>query len=120
MPIRRELRKYYGASWQAFRLELIAELGSICQQCGIELARGINGAHTGHDPRDRSSVRLMCPGCHAAHDAGHRLAIMRRTRARKAGQLWLLPEMEWAPFASFEIPGWIHDRLAQLRLFDSY
>jgi hypothetical protein len=119
MPIRPEHRRYYGADWRAFRLQLIeAAQGQICSRCGIELAQGINGAHQDHDPRNRASVALMCPSCHARHDSRHRIAIMRRRRANQHGQLWLLPELEWAPFASWELPGWIFDRLAQLRVFD--
>lgn len=119
MPIREEHRKYYGREWRRFRLELIEKAGGdICSVCGIELAEGINGAHQDHDPRNRASVALMCPGCHARHDAPHRVAIMRRRKATATGQQWLLPELEWAPFASWEIPGWIFDRMRQLRLFD--
>ncbi|HEX4309166.1 MAG TPA: hypothetical protein VHZ25_04010 [Acidobacteriaceae bacterium] len=119
MPLRAEHRKYYGRHWRTFRLELIREAGGeICSQCGIELAQGINGAHRDHDPRNQASVALMCPGCHARHDAPHRVAITRRRKADAAGQLWLLPELEWAPFASWEIPGWIYDRMIQSRLFE--
>jgi hypothetical protein len=117
VPIRKEHRNLYGAAWRAYRLQLIeAAGGQICSACGIELAQGINGAHEDHDPRNRNSVRLMCPGCHASHDAPHRLAIMRRHRSTESVQLWLLPELEWAPFAAWEIPGWVYDRIAQIRL----
>lgn len=118
MPIREEHRYLYGAQWRAFRLELIAERGAVCSQCGRTLERYINGAHKDHDPRNPASVALMCPSCHARHDAGHRLAIMRRKRAKDARQAWLLPELAWAPFASWEIPGWIYDRMRQMRLFE--
>jgi hypothetical protein len=120
VPIRAEHRQFYRSkAWRTFRLELIeAAGGEICSKCGIELAQGINGAHQDHDPRNPGSVPLMCPSCHARHDARHRIAIQRRNEARKTGQLWLAPEFEWAPFASWEIPGWIYDRLVQLRLFE--
>ena len=119
MPIRPEHRRYYRSEWRRWRLELIERAGGeICSRCGIELAKGINGAHTDHDPRNPASVSLMCPSCHAAHDAPHRIAIMRRRRAEASGQMWLLPELEWAPFASWEIPGWIYDRMIQIRLFE--
>src|SRR5882724_269134 len=78
---------------------------------------GINGAHRNHDPRDKKQVALMCPSCHARHDSPHRIAIQRRRKATATGQLWLLPELEWSPFASWEIPGWIYDRIVQMRLF---
>ena len=118
MAIRPEHRKYYGAVWRRFRLELIEKAGGeICSVCYIELAQGIQGAHRDHDPRNNASVILMCPGCHASHDAPHRIAVMRRRRATATGQLWLLPELEWAPYASWEIPGWIYDRIRQIPLF---
>ena len=117
MPIRPEHRKYYGHAWRKFRLELIEQAGGeICSVC-LHQIKGVNGAHTGHDPRDSSSVVLMCPRDHARHDARHRMAIMRRRRATATGQLWLLPELEWAPFAVWEIPGWIYDRIRQIPLF---
>ena len=103
MPIRPELRIYYRAAWRAQRRETIAILGSACIVCGVEHPR-INLAHTNHDPRNGSLVALMCPTCHATHDAPQRYAMTRRTRARRHGQLWLLPEIEWAPFAGWMIP----------------
>lgn len=118
MSLRPEHRQYYRREWQRFRLELIAQAGGqICSECNVELAQGINGAHRDHNPRNAESVALMCPSCHARHDAPHRIAIMRRRKATATGQQWLLPELEWAPFASWEIPGWIYDRMSQLRLF---
>lgn len=119
MPLRREHRKFYGRKWRAYRLELIeAAGGEICSKCKIELAEGINGAHLDHDPKNKRSVVLMCPSCHASHDAPHRIAIQRRRKSSSTGQAWLLPELEWAPFAEWEIPGWIFDRMIQMRLFD--
>lgn len=118
MPLRPEHRKYYRAQWRRYRLELIAQAGGeICSRCGIELAQGINGAHLDHDPQNNSSARLMCPACHASHDAPHRIAISRRRKAREDGQLWLLPELEYAPFASWEIPARVYDLIRQLPLF---
>lgn len=118
MPIREAHRRYYGREFKNYRLELIGQQGQVCKPCGIELAQGINAAHTDHNPRNLKSIVLMCPSCHATHDAGHRVAIMRRNRSKENGQLWLLPELEWAPFASWEIPGWVWDRLTQMRLFE--
>lgn len=116
MPLRPEHRKFYGRTWRDFRLQLIAEHGKVCMNCGREHSM-INGAHENHDPRNQKTVKLWCPSCHARHDAGHRIAIMRRRRSKAAGQLWLCKEMEWAPFAEWEISGRIFDRIAQLRLF---
>lgn len=116
MPIRAAHRQFYGKAWKLFRLELIARHGKTCADCGLDHEL-INGAHLDHNPKSTRRVALLCPRCHARHDTGHRIAIMRRNRATAAGQLWLMPEMEWAPFAEFEIPGPIFDRLAQLQLF---
>jgi hypothetical protein len=117
MPIRPEHRQFYGASWRRFRLQLIETAGTVCRHCGTDYGPRINAAHREHDPRDSQQVILLCPGCHARHDAPHRIAIMRRRKATATGQLWLLPELEWAPMAFWEIPGWIFDRIAQLDLF---
>lgn len=116
MPLRKERRRYYGPKWRAYRLELIAERGGQCEQCHTAHPM-INGAHEDHDPRNPASVKLWCPSCHARHDAGHRIAIMRRNTAKLHGQAWLLPEIEYAPLAAWEIPGWIYDRLIQMPLF---
>lgn len=80
----------------------------------------INAAHTDHNPANRKSVVLLCPSCHARHDAKHRLAIMRRSQAKKVGQQWLFPEVQWEPFAAIDIPGRIYDRIKQLGLFEQY
>jgi hypothetical protein len=119
MPIRTEHRHLYGREFRAYRLALIeAAGGQICKRCGIELAEEINAAHTDHDPRNNKSIVLMCPSCHATHDAPHRIAIMRRKKAAATGQAWLWPELEWAPFASWEIPAWLYDRMQQMHLFE--
>jgi hypothetical protein len=121
MPIRPEHRHFYGPEFQRFRLELIEKAGGqICRKCGIELGQRINAAHQDHDPRNFASIVLWCPSCHARHDAKHRVAIMRRRKASSAGQMWLLPEIEWAPFASWEIPGPVFDVLAQTKLFEAH
>ncbi len=103
MPIRPELRKFYGPEWRAYRAELIAIHGSVCSACGREVLVYLNLCHTSHDPRS-SEVALMCAACHNRHDAGHRLAIWRRNRAKRFGQLWLWPEVQWEPFATWMIP----------------
>src|SRR3982751_4441836 len=56
----------------------------------------LNAAHLSHDPRDNVRVAVLCPACHSRHDTPQRIAMTRRTRARRSGQLWLLPEIEFA------------------------
>jgi hypothetical protein len=103
MAIRPEFRKFYGKEWRAYRAALIASHGPRCTVCGREVLTYLNLAHLTHDPRS-SAVSLMCAADHNRHDAGHRLAVWRRNRARASGQLWLLPEIEFAPDAAWMIP----------------
>lgn len=107
MPIRRELRKYYGPVWRRYRHALIAAHGNRCTVCGRTVTKWLNVCHLSHDPRT-SSVALMCPADHNRHDAGHRLAVGRRNRARRYGQLWLWPEVADAPF-----PAWMRPRVKE-------
>jgi hypothetical protein len=118
MPIRPELRKYYGPAWRRYRLQLIALAGQRCSVCGDVVAEtgGLSGMHVTHDPRDMELVAVACFSCHAKHDALHRLAMMRRSRAKRTGQLWLLPEIEYAPYAAWMIPRRFLDAM-QGRLF---
>jgi hypothetical protein len=104
VPIRPELRHLYGAAHRAERAALIAKHGAACQRCGAPRLRHLNLAHVTHDPLSEKRA-LWCPACHARNDAPHRVAMMRRTRARRAGQLWLLPELEFDPFPVWQIPG---------------
>lgn len=96
MAIRPEFRLFYGPKWRAYRRDLILRRGPICSVCGREITRYLNLVHLTHDPLT-SSVALMCAADHNRHDAAHRLAIWRRKRAKRYGQLWLLPEIELAP-----------------------
>jgi 5-methylcytosine-specific restriction endonuclease McrA len=98
MPIRRELRKYYRSEWRAYRLSLIAIHGAKCMACGRAVERYLNLAHVTHDPRQNSLVSLWCPSCHSRHDTRQRVAMTRRTLARRHGQLWLSVELEFAPY----------------------
>ena len=50
-------------------------------------------------------------------DSPYRLAIMRRRKAERTGQLWLMPEIQYAPLAPQEIPGPIYDRMLQMGFF---
>ena len=66
-----------------------------------------------HDPADWSSVAVLCPSCHSKHDARQRLAMTRRTRAKRRGRLWLCDEVQFAPLPVRMWP----DHLRQLALF---
>ena len=104
MPIRAEWRKtFYGPAWRRYRDALIAVRGAVCRDCGRAIARYVNVSHETHDPRT-SSTRIRCAACHARADAPHRIAVIRRRRAEASGQLWLLPEIEFASVPAWEIP----------------
>jgi hypothetical protein len=66
----------------------------------------MNLAHKRHEAgrRDAFAVEWLCPPCHGRNDTPQRIAATRRRFARRAGQLWLLPEIEYAPFPLWEIP----------------
>lgn len=102
MAIRREFRKYYGPEWQAFRRALIS-LNRTCSRCGREVTKYLQVCHLSHDPRS-AVVAVMCVSCHARNDAHQRWAQTRRTYAKRAGQLWLLPEIEFAASPAWMIP----------------
>ena len=116
MPIRPEFRKFYGRQWRAYRLVLLELAANRCTKCGATHPV-LNCAPVHHDPRDGQLVTVWCPSCHAKHDAPHAYAIRRRTLARRAGQLWLFPEIEWAPFASWMVPRRVLIE-AQTKLFE--
>jgi hypothetical protein len=103
MPIRREFRKYYLREWRDYRAALIAIHGPVCASCRMQVTAYLNLCHITHDPRS-SAVRLMCAACHNRHDSARRIAVFRRNRARAAGQLWLLDEIEFAASPSWLIP----------------
>jgi hypothetical protein len=102
--IRPEYRKFYGPAWRAYRADLIRVRGARCSVCGGEFRKYLNLCHLTHDPRS-SAVALMCASDHRRHDALHSRAVARRTLARRFGQLWLSPELEWAP-----LPAWMAPR----------
>lgn len=117
MPLRPEMRRYYGPDWRAYRELVIQIARNRCLACGDHLPSSLlTGAHLDHDPRDRVRVAIMCFPCHAKHDAPHRYAMIRRTLARRAGQLWLLPEIEWSPYPAREIPPEARPQQRQLEL----
>jgi 5-methylcytosine-specific restriction endonuclease McrA len=113
MPIRPEERKYYGARWRKLRLAALAAAGHVCQRCGRP-HRLLNLAHLSHDAADPHSLMVLCPSCHAKNDTPQRVAMTRRTRARRRGQLWLTEELRLAPFPVRTWPA----RLRQMDLFE--
>ena len=97
MPIRVEERKYYDARWRKFRLAALEAAGNVCQRCGRS-HRWLNLAHLTHDAADRTSLMVLCPSCHAKNDTTQRIAMTRRTRAQRRGQMWLSEEVRLSPF----------------------
>jgi hypothetical protein len=97
MPIRADNRKYYDARWRKFRLGMLEAAGNVCERCG-KGHKLLNVAHLSHDPADRTFLAVLCPSCHSKNDTAQRIAMTRRTRARKRGQLWLTEELGLAPF----------------------
>jgi hypothetical protein len=104
------MREYYGAEWRRFRARLIETHGAKCSVCGNEPGvsrkgrqQYINLSHDLHDPR-LPGVRLRCPRCHGKYDAKQSHALARRTRAKRAGQMWLSAELEFAPIPLADIP----------------
>ena len=103
MPIRAEYKALYGAAWRRYRLVLIERHGRLCTRCGRVCLKYLNFAHTTHDPKS-SSVVAMCAACHNRHDAAFRYAMWRRNRAKRYGQGWLWPEVQWAPYPAWMRP----------------
>ena len=97
MPIRSDNKKFYDARWRKFRLTVLAAAGNVCERCH-KPHRLLNVAHLSHDPADRRSLAVLCPSCHSKNDTPQRIAMTRRTRAQKRGQLWLADEIRLAPF----------------------
>ena len=112
MPIRPDYRKYYDARWRKFRLAMLEAAGNVCQRCS-KPHRLLNVAPLSHDPADRRTLAVLCPSCHAKNDTAQRIAMTRRSRAQKNGQLWLSEDIRLAPFPVRTWPA----RLRQLDLF---
>ena len=75
----------------------------------------LNVAHLSHDPARQGELGVLCPSCHAKHDAKQRYAVTRRTPSRRRGQGWLSEELEFAPVPARLLP--LH--LRQIGLFDA-
>ncbi len=106
MPIRPEFRRYYDAEWRRLRHAALEAAGNVCQRCGRP-HRLLNLAHLSHDPADTRFLAVLCPSCHARNDTPQRLAMTRRTRAHRRGQLWLSDEIRLAPYPVRMWPDWL-------------
>jgi hypothetical protein len=112
MPIRPEYRKFYRAEWRRFRLTMLEQAGNVCESCHRP-HRLLNVAHLSHDPADRLRIAVLCPSCHSRHDTAQRIAVTRRTRAYRRGQMWLSRDLEMAAVPVRLLPL----ELRQLKLF---
>ena len=112
MPIRPEYRKFYGAEWRQFRKGIVERAGNVCEACRRP-HRLLNVAHLTHDPADRLHLAVLCPSCHSRNDTKQRVAVTRRTRAYRRGQMWLSREIEFAIVPPRQLP----PELRQMRLF---
>lgn len=112
MPIRPEFRKYYRADWRRFRILMIERAGGVCEACRRP-HRMLNLAHLSHDPADRLHLAVLCPSCHSRNDTKQRVAVTRRTRAYRRGQMWLNDDLELAALPMRLLPV----ELRQLSLF---
>lgn len=112
--MRQELRRFYGPKWRRKRATALALRGhNRCDHCHKPHPM-INWAHLAGDPRRSGKMAWLCPTCHGIHDTPFRIAVTRRTQARKRGQLWLSQEIELAPAPVQTWP----DPLRQLALFE--
>lgn len=112
MPIRPEFRKYYRADWKRLRLACIEQAGGVCESCKHP-HRTLNLSHLSYDPADRRNLAVLCPSCHSRQGLGQRVAVARRTRAYRRGQLWLSDEIELAAVPARLLPF----ELRQMSLF---
>ena len=98
----------YPADWPQIALRIKDAAAWICQnpECLRQCRRpGEPGSqrdtltvhHVDHNPANCEDDNLvaLCAPCHLRADAQHHARNARRTRARKAGQMWLSAEMEW-------------------------
>lgn len=112
MPIRKDLRPWYGAAWRRLSLQLRAEAGWRCQclgECGgqhrgqctaydrrlplltdDEVPAGpstqLQVCHLGHDHQthDPSQLAVFCASCHARYDVRHHRRTIRRAEMARA------------------------------------
>jgi hypothetical protein len=99
-------RSFYPSDWItiAERIKEMAEWR--CEECGAECywpgAPAMDRRfvltvhHIDHNPANCADDNLiaLCAPCHLQADARWHARNAKRTRTRRAGQLWLSPEME--------------------------
>jgi len=96
----------YPPDWTEIAARIKADADYICQRCGRQCYRPgqpcVNRAHVmsvhhlDHDPSnsDPNNLIALCAPCHLRLDARHHARNAMRTRAAKAGQMWL-PAMDY-------------------------
>jgi hypothetical protein len=90
--------------WREHRRALIRAHGARCSRCNRAVSgRELHQCHVLQSART-GLVALMCRACHARYDAPRTQALIRRTLARRRGQLWLDPLVEYAPYAARDWP----------------
>lgn len=107
MPIRADLRHYYGPSWKALSLRIRSErAGWCCEMPGCTARQGephprtgsrvvLTVMHLDHNPANNADDNLCaaCQRCHNLYDAPHRHANATLMRHWRLGQL----DMFWQP-----------------------
>lgn len=96
----------YPAFWPALARIVKESVDWRCQDCGVQCYRPGEPAvdrrlvltvhHIDHNPGncDDDNMIALCAPCHLWADAEHHARNAKRTRARRAGQLWLSSEWE--------------------------
>jgi len=76
MPIRPELRTFYGREWRdEIRPAALVRAGYECERCALPdrpmgLTSALEGAHLDGNPANtqESNIAILCHRCHKAHD----------------------------------------------------
>jgi 5-methylcytosine-specific restriction endonuclease McrA len=96
----------YPADWPAIAQRIKEAADWKCQECDMQCYRPgsltfdhrfvLTVHHIDHNPGncDDDNLIALCAPCHLRADAQHHARNAKRTRARRAGQLWLSSEWE--------------------------